>query len=53
MAGTAMGPATAQTADLGGLTVSRNDFVSFNPPGIGIEPTEITNGLLRITPLAH
>lgn len=52
LAGTALAPAFAQTADLGGLTVSRNDFVNFNPPGIGIEPTEITNGLLRINPLA-
>lgn len=52
LAGTALAPAFAQTADLGGLTVSRNDFVNFNPPGIGIEPTEITNGLLLINPLA-
>ena len=51
LAGTAMVPAAAQTADLGGVAVSRNDFVSFNPPGIGITPSEITNGLLRINPL--
>lgn len=51
LAGTALAPTQAQVADLGGLTVSRNDFQSFVSPGIGITPTEITNGLLRINPL--
>jgi fibronectin-binding autotransporter adhesin len=52
LAGTALGPSQAQVANLGGLIVSRNDFVNFNPPGTGIEPSEITNGTLRINPLA-
>ncbi|WP_310475927.1 autotransporter-associated beta strand repeat-containing protein, partial [Sandarakinorhabdus sp.] len=51
LAGTALAPAQAQTADLGGLIVSRNDFVNF-PGLIGTEPTEVTNGTLRINPLA-
>ncbi len=52
LAGTALAPAHAQVANLGGTTVSRNDFVSL-PGFVGIEPTEITNGLLRINPLVN
>lgn len=52
LAGTALAPAQAQVADLGGTTVSRNDFVSL-PGLLGIEPTEITNGTLRINPLQN
>ncbi|WP_156255167.1 autotransporter-associated beta strand repeat-containing protein [Sandarakinorhabdus oryzae] len=49
LAGSALVPAHAQVADLGGLTVSRNDFQSFSSPGVGITPTEITNGNFRLT----
>lgn len=47
LAGTALVPAAAQVADLGGLTRVTFDFANFNPPGIGIIPAEITNGTVR------
>ena len=52
LAGTALAPAYAQVANLGGQVVSRNDFQNFVSPGVGITPSEITNGTLRINPLS-
>ncbi|MFZ4689345.1 MAG: beta strand repeat-containing protein, partial [Polymorphobacter sp.] len=43
LAGTALAPASAQVLDLGGATVNLSDLAGF---------TEVTNGTLRLTPLA-
>ncbi|WP_164156216.1 autotransporter-associated beta strand repeat-containing protein [Sandarakinorhabdus rubra] len=47
LAGTALAPAGAQIADLGGATQTTTNFLNFVPPGLGILPAEITNGALR------
>ncbi|WP_310497297.1 autotransporter-associated beta strand repeat-containing protein, partial [Sandarakinorhabdus sp.] len=46
LAGTALAPAAAQVADLGGGVVNISNFGQLSPAN----PAEITNGLLRITP---
>lgn len=48
LAGTALAPAAAQVADLGGQVVQKTALDDFTPPGPGITPSLITNGTLQL-----